>query len=140
MKPGTAKAKGRATENIHVEYLKENGVLHAERRRLKGVLDEGDVTGWPGVCVEVKSGAKVNISGWLSQLEVEMENSNAETGYVAVRPKGKPKAEDWYAVLPMPVLMDLMREAGWLPSPPMIEGTTEALNEYDDGAPTDNGR
>jgi hypothetical protein len=54
VKPGTAKAKGRDTENSCVEYLKAWGVLHAERRRLTGSKDCGDITGWPGVCVLIR--------------------------------------------------------------------------------------
>ena len=116
MKPGVAKAKGRETENMFVRYLIEEGLPHAERRRLNGSLDEGDVTGWPGVCVEIKSGASLNLPKWLSELETEMVNSRSTTGFVAVRPKGKPDPVDWFAILPMPVLMDLMRDAGWIKS------------------------
>jgi hypothetical protein len=115
MKPSTAKAKGRETENIHVDYLISQGVLQAERRRLNGSFDQGDVTGWPGVCVEIKSGAKLDIQGWLRELEIEIKNSKAETGYVAVRPKGLPNAEDWFAVMSMPLFMELMKAAGWIP-------------------------
>lgn len=115
MKPNVAKAKGRETENIHVEYLKENGIVNAERRRLNGSSDQGDVTGWPGMCVEVKSGAKLDVQQWLRELEVEIENSHSDMGYVAVRPKGKPNAEDWFAIMPMPLFMQLLKQAGWLP-------------------------
>lgn len=114
MKPSTAKSKGRETENIFVEYLIEHGVIHAERRRLNGSFDQGDVTGWPGVVVEVKSGAKLDIAGWLAELKVEMLNAEAEMGFVAVRPKGKPNAKDWFALMPVDLLMQLMKEAGWI--------------------------
>jgi hypothetical protein len=114
MHPREAKRKGRETENLFVEYLIDEGVPYAERRRLNGSTDQGDVTGWPGVCVEVKSGATLNPQGWLRELATEMVNSHADTGFVAVRLKGKPDPQDWVAMLPMPVLMDLMRAAGWI--------------------------
>lgn len=113
MKPSTAKAKGRATENLLVDWLRTHGVPHAERRRLTGSADQGDITGWPGICVEVKSGAKLDIAGWLAELAAEVRNSGATHGFVAVRPKGKPDPEDWFAVLPLPELVRLFAEAGW---------------------------
>ena len=112
----TVKAKGRETENRFVEWVNERYGMLLERRRLNGVLDQGDVTGWPGVCVEVKSGASLDIPGWLRELDNEIVNSGADTGFVAVRPKGKPDPSDWYAVLPLPVLMGLMQESDRLPT------------------------
>lgn len=114
MKPGTAKAKGRQTENALVEWLRANGVPHAERRRLAGVEDKGDIAGWPRVCVEVKSGARIDIAGWLDELAKEIANAGADRGFVAVRPKGKPQPDDWFAVLPLPALLELLDEAGYL--------------------------
>lgn len=114
MKPATAKAKGRETENLAVDYLRDNGVTHAERRRLNGSFDQGDVTGWPGVCVEVKSGAALNPQQWLRELAAEMANSHSSTGFVMVRPRSKPDPGDWFAVVPMPVLMALYADAGWI--------------------------
>jgi len=114
MKPATAKAKGRETENLLVEYFRSNGVPYAERRRLTGSADQGDVTGWPGMCVEIKSGARVAIGQWLSELAVEKRNAAARFGFVAVRPKGTPDPTGWYVVLPLPELMGLLEEAGWL--------------------------
>ena len=113
MKPGTAKAKGRDTENRLVAHLRTHGWPHAERRRLTGAADQGDITGIPGVCVEVKSGARLDIAGWLDELYDEMDNAHASTGFVAVRPKGRPDPADWYAVLPLPLMLELLKEAGW---------------------------
>lgn len=116
MTPATAKAKGRETENTFVGYLKR-WVPAAERRRLCGVLDRGDVTGMAGWVWEVKSGARVNIAGWLAELRAEMRNDGSTAGAVVVRPKGSPQPEDWYAVLPLPVLMRLLEQSGWVPTP-----------------------
>jgi hypothetical protein len=113
MKPATAKSKGRETEQRLVQYLQEHGVPYAERRRLTGSADRGDITGWPGVCVEVKSGARVDISRWLSELKAEKANANAKLGFVAVRPKGLPDPTDWYVVLPLSEMMTLVEDAGW---------------------------
>ena len=111
--PGGAKVKGRETENLLVDWLHRNGAPHAERRRLAGVADRGDVGGWPGVCVEIKSGAKVDVAGWLAELAVEVRNAKADVGFVAVRPKGRPDPDGWWAVMPLPALLRLLVDAGW---------------------------
>lgn len=112
MKPATAKAKGRETENAFVEFLRRNGVPHAERRRLTGSKDQGDITGWPGVCVEIKSGATLAIPKWLAECDAETANAHADIGFVVVRPKGKPDPADWFVILRPESLMGLMKEAG----------------------------
>lgn len=115
MKPASAKAKGRNAENAVVEYLRANGVPYAERRRQTGAKDQGDITGWPGVCIEVKAASKLDLPGWLRQLDAEMANSRAEVGFVIAKPNGKGDPADWYAILRPAVLLELMRDAGWMP-------------------------
>ena len=120
MKPSTAKAKGAATEEMWVQYLIEQGIANAERRHLSGAQDKGDIAGWAApdgswnICGEVKSGASLDLPGWLRELAAEMKNAKSEMGYLAIRPKGRPKPEDWYIVLPTPLFMQLMRKAGYL--------------------------
>lgn len=111
MKPATAKAKGRETEAALVAWLRANGVPHAERRRLTGRDDQGDIAGWPWVCVEIKSGARVDVAGWLAELAAEKANAIADIGFVAVRPKGKPDPAGWWAVMPLPELVELIAAA-----------------------------
>lgn len=113
MKPATAKAKGAATEAAVVAWMQANGAPYVERRHLNGSHDRGDITGLPGVVVEVKSGARLDIAGWLEELAVEMRNADAVQGAVTVRPKGKPNPQDWFAVLPLPLWWQLLKDAGW---------------------------
>lgn len=114
MKPTVAKAKGRETENSWVGYLHSWGLTQVERRRLMGSFDQGDISGWKNVCTEVKSGAKLDIPGWLRELDAEIINSNSEVGYIAVRPKGLPNPKDWYIVLRPDMFMTIMQKAGYL--------------------------
>ncbi|RTK94029.1 hypothetical protein EKI60_04715 [Candidatus Saccharibacteria bacterium] len=124
LKPSTAKRKGVETENFFVEYIKEKwGVVGAERRRLSGVEDRGDIAGWfkvkdgkkvKDVAVEIKSGAKLAIPTWMAELEVETLNAGADLGFIAVRPKGKPNVAEWYAMMEMDDFMALLREAGYV--------------------------
>jgi hypothetical protein len=113
MKPSTAKAKGRETENDYVEFVSAFTNLPLERRRLNGVLDKGDIAGFPDVCVEVKSGAVLDVPKWMRELEVEVRNSGARMGQIAVRPKGKPNPADWWAMRPLVNDLILLGEAGY---------------------------
>lgn len=117
MKPSTAKAKGRDTENRVVAWLRDHGVVNAERRRLNGSADQGDITGWPGVCLEVKSAATLRIPEWMAELDVEMDHAHAATGAVIARPRGKPDVDDWWVIMPPTLWIDLMRAAGWVDTP-----------------------
>lgn len=114
MKPSTAKVKGRETEQRFVDYLRANGAPYAERRRLNGSADRGDIAGVPGVVFEVKSGARLDIAGWLAELAAEVANDRADHGAVIVRPKGKPDPAEWFAVLSVPDLLRLLAEVGWM--------------------------
>ena len=121
MKPATAKAKGRDTEARFVAYLRR-WVPHAERRRLNGTQDRGDIAGVPGVVIEVKSAAEWKPVQWCRELTTEMHNDGAEVGFVAARPKGAPDPEQWIALLPLPLVLDLLRAAGYAaPTEPTSE-------------------
>jgi len=79
----------------------------AERRRLRGRFDFGDITGTPGVCWEVKGGAAAKgasdgqIVAWLEETELERINSSADVGVLVVprRGIGAPNAGRWYAIV-----------------------------------------
>lgn len=113
MKPATAKRKGAATEEEWVRYLRAVGWPYAERRHLAGAFDRGDVAGCPGVTVEIKSGARIDLATWMDELDTEMVNAATDVGYVAIRPKGRPRAQDWWCVVPAEVLVRLLKAAGW---------------------------
>jgi hypothetical protein len=117
MKPGTAKAKGRDTENDCVNFLLQ-WWPDAERKRLKGEKDEGDVTGIGYRVIEVKSGGVLAVPQWFRELKAERENLRERValvpelvplppGMIAVRPSGKPNPEDWWAMLPLRDLCEL---------------------------------
>ena len=114
MKPATAKAKGRATENQAVEWLRANGYPDAERRRLNGTNDLGDITGCgPGICIEVKSAAAWHPVRWLRELRIEMTNARAAIGFVMARPKGGTNVDDWVFIVHGDTLLSLLTDAGW---------------------------
>ena len=115
MKPATAKAKGRETENQAVAWLIEHGWVNAERRRLQGSLDQGDVSGVPGICVEVKSAAQWQPVKWLRETTAETINAKAEIGICFARPKGGTNVDDWVILMTPATLLQLLAEAGRTP-------------------------
>jgi hypothetical protein len=117
VKPATAKAKGRATENQAVNWLRENGYPYAERRHLAGEHDLGDITGMPGICVEVKSAAQWAPVRWLRETREEMKNSRSPIGFVMARPKGGTNVDDWIIMMHPDTLLSLLTDAGWRSQP-----------------------
>jgi hypothetical protein len=106
-----AKQKGTAAETAVVNYLKDKGRKHIERRSLNGSNDRGDIAGVPGVVIEVKNHARMELSQWLSELEVEMRNDKADTGVVIHKKKGTTDVGQWYATMPVDVWHKLLSEA-----------------------------
>ena len=56
------RAKGTAWESALVKWLRANGFPHAERRALHGAHDKGDITGIPGLVIEAKHAARVELA------------------------------------------------------------------------------
>ena len=106
-----SKQKGTAAETAVVKYLKANGFPKAERRALQGSLDKGDISGIPGVTIEIKNHAKMDLAGWTEELIVEMANDKAWTGVVWHKRKGRGSPGDWYCTMPAHVWVDLLRRA-----------------------------
>jgi hypothetical protein len=105
-----AKRKGSQAERAVVAYLKENGYPYADRRVAGATLDKGDISGVLGVTIEIKNHARLDLAGWLAELEVEMKNDNAWTGVVIHKRKGKGDVGEWYATLPVKVWLALLRK------------------------------
>ena len=120
--------KGPLAEAQVVACLQEHGWPYAERRVMGGRNDRGDVSGVPGVVVEVKSQVALDLAGWLSEAEVERENLCHETGrtvhaaakcpVVAVvwhKRRGKGSPLDWYVTMTgrdfLALLTEYTREA-----------------------------
>lgn len=89
-----SKRIGRQTENAVAAYLAANGWPHAEPRVLYGANDQGDITGTPGICWQVKGGEQAhtatdgNIDTWMSDLQFQVDNANADVGVLVVKRQG----------------------------------------------------
>ena len=105
-----AKRKGSQAERDVVAWLKANGFKYADRRLAGATLDKGDISGVPGVTIEIKNHAKMDLSGWLAELEIEMKNDSAWTGTVLHKRRGKSNVGDWYATMPAQIWLELIKE------------------------------
>ena len=108
-----SKAKGTKLESEVVTYLRQTGWPSAERRALTGTNDQGDITGVPGVTIECKSRNGFFPSEWCDQLDREMANTHDAVGFVVAKRRGTTEVGDYFALMPVHVLVDLLREAGY---------------------------
>lgn len=114
-----SRRKGTRAESLLVDYLRSRGWRYAERRALNGAKDRGDVAGIPGVVIEVKSAARVELAEWVKEARVEALNDNAPVWFVVAKANGKGQAKDWYAITSVKVMCDLLAEV-----PPATEERT----------------
>jgi len=114
---------GTAAETAVVNYLRANGFAQAERRRLRGAEDWGDLTGTPGLCWEVKGGetaraaledrSGLTLAGWLGETERERLASRSDLGLLVVQRRGVnyQDAGRWLVVIDVHDLVDLVLSA-----------------------------
>ena len=107
-----SKAKGDAAERAVVQYLRENGYPFAGRMRSGWADDRGDVENIPGAVVEIKNHKTISLAEYMVELEREMKNAKAETGVVIVKKRRASSVSDWYAVAPVHVWIQLLKESG----------------------------
>lgn len=102
-------AIGTRTETAVVHVLQSHGWPHAERRRLRGRLDPGDITGTPGLAWSVKGGqaartaSDLQVAAWLDRTEEIRANVGAYHGVLVLarRGVGYDNAHRWWAFLPV---------------------------------------
>jgi hypothetical protein len=96
-----AKAKGTAAETAVVRFLQANGYPHAERRALAGAQDRGDVAGIPGLVIEVKAAARMELAAWLDESAAESVRPDLDEDLPVVwhKRRGKGSPGDWYVTM-----------------------------------------
>lgn len=109
----SAKQAGTRWESAIVDYLASRGWRHAERRAKTGAHDKGDITGVPGVVIEAKDVAKITLSEFLREAQVEAENAGALVGAAWIKRRGKASPGEAYVVMDGETFTHLLREAGY---------------------------
>lgn len=94
-----SKRKGTQAESAVVGYLRDAGFPHAERRALNGTNDRGDIAGLPGVVIEVKNTARVELAAHLDEALTERDNDGAEIAALWHKRRGKGNPKDWFVTL-----------------------------------------
>ena len=103
-----SKQRGTAFESMIVAHLKDNGFPYAERRALAGALDKGDITGLPGVMLEIKACKTLKLSEWMDEVRVEKKNAAAQVGVCVVKRRNH-GAGRAYVVMEFDDFLDLIR-------------------------------
>jgi hypothetical protein len=76
-----SKIKGTYMETRAVNHLIARGFKYAERRALQGTNDRGDVSGIPGVVIEVKNQKQMDLAGWIDETLAEQKNAGASVAF-----------------------------------------------------------
>ena len=111
-----SKQKGTSAESAFVKSPTVlEGFPNVERRALAGVNDMGDVSGMVGLAIEIKNHKTYKFPEWLKETEVERVNAKADYGVLVVKPNGVGlnSVEDWWAVMPVGAMLNLLRDAGY---------------------------
>lgn len=107
------KDKGTRAETAVVRLARELDFPYAERRALTGGKDRGDITGIPGVVIQVKDVEKQSVGKWQLDTLEQAANDGSLTCVLVVKRKFK-NVRVWDAYIPMYQLLyedDSMRFA-----------------------------
>jgi hypothetical protein len=107
-----SKARGTAWESAIVAYLAELWP-YVERRTQSGAKDRGDIAGLPGVVIEAKSAARMELSEWAKETAAEVSNAKARIGVTWIKRRGKTSAADGFVIMDGRTFAYLLKEAGW---------------------------
>lgn len=114
-----AKSKGRDWENAICGFLGENGYPQAERRRLNGVNDRGDIAGFPGLVIEAKHEKSYKLPEWVKEAKQEAFNDGKGTPLgssnwvVWARRNGKPDPGDGFVIMDGYQFKRWLHSMGW---------------------------
>lgn len=98
-------------ESVELGYLRPN--TPAERRRLAGQADRGDIAGVPGVAIEAKNTRALDLARAVDEATVEAGNAGVGVGVAWIKRRGKPSAADGYVVMAGETFVALLAEAGY---------------------------
>lgn len=106
------KAKGSAYERLIRDYLNAAGFT-VDRTRAGWKDDRGDLHGVHGFTWECKNQRAMALSTWVDELLTECRNAGTSVGAVVHKRRGTTDAGEQYATLPLRMLVQLLKEAGY---------------------------
>ena len=111
MKSQSRKHRGYASQRILAEYLVANGWDNA--LPVGAGRDGSDITGVPGLDIEVKARTKLDLSGLMRQLKDRKLNTGMGVGVLRLNGQGEAAIQDWVAVLRLEDLVYLLKASGY---------------------------
>ncbi|MGH8792628.1 MAG: hypothetical protein ACRDXX_08285 [Stackebrandtia sp.] len=103
--------RGAASQRLVAQTLAADGWPYAES---VGAGEHGrDITGTPGLSVEVKARRGLNLGAWLAQAVAQADDGEIPVLVVRLDGQGPASVDEWPAVLPFAVLRKILRLAGW---------------------------
>jgi hypothetical protein len=111
--PQLTNPKGTKLETASVGWLGAHGWPFARRLVKEGQRDKGDVTLGDGipVTIECKNEKSIDLAGTQRELKAEMKNAGHRWGFAIHKRRGTTNVGDYYAVLPVAVLMEILEAA-----------------------------
>jgi hypothetical protein len=105
--------KGTRLETAIANYLIARGWPYAKRIPKGGARDKGDVTlgdGFP-VTIQAKDRKGFEMAETQRGLKDQMHNADVPWGFAVHKKRGTTKVGEYYAVLPVDVMMDILEMA-----------------------------
>jgi hypothetical protein len=84
---------------------------------LAGAKDRGDIAGIPGVAIECKSAARVELAAWLDEAEVERANDGADVGVVWIKRRGRTSPGAGFVIMSGDQFLRLLADARYTSTP-----------------------
>jgi hypothetical protein len=111
------KSMGTSHETSIKNWLREHGWPYADRKTLAGAADEGDLRLSERIpfVIEAKTAKsttdRASLGTFVKELEAEVVNANAEGGAVIFKKKGTTDVGQYYAIMPVHMLNELLLKA-----------------------------
>jgi hypothetical protein len=100
--------RGRQSEAVVAEYLRAHGFPQAER--VAASLKGADVTGTPGLAIEIKSRYGLDLKQWMDQAA---KREGLPLLVVRLNGQGPSSIANWPLVIPFGLGVEILREAGY---------------------------
>jgi hypothetical protein len=104
------KRKGGQFEAAVVNYLRTAGFPQAAKTLAGASDDRGDISGVDHTVVECKNHRALDLAGWLTEARLEAENAGLARFAVVAKRRGVSDVAESYAVVPLWLLAELLRE------------------------------